>query len=122
MVFHCQDAIEDVPEKIIFHLPKVKNIVQRKIRKALRKQLGYVTRDIGYLEKFMSDGYAMTDKEISLYLTIITLYEQQKYMYDNKVHSVEHRIVSISQPWLCPIVRGKVKAPVEFGAKFRSKP
>ena len=29
--------------------------------------------DIGYLEKFMSDGYAMTDKEISLYLTIITL-------------------------------------------------
>lgn len=25
----------------------------------------------------MSDGYAMTEKEISLYLTIITLYEQQ---------------------------------------------
>ena len=48
----------------------------------------------------------------------IKLYEQQKYMYDNKVHSVEHRIVSISQPWLRPIVRGKVKAPVEFGAKF----
>ena len=66
----------------------------------------------------MSDGYAMTEKEISFYLTIITLYEQQKYMYDNKVHSVEHRIVSISQPWLRPIVRGKVKAPVEFGAKF----
>ena len=39
-------------------------------------------------------------------------------MYDNKVHSVEHRIVSISQPWLRPIVRGKIKAPVEFGAKF----
>lgn len=66
----------------------------------------------------MSDGYAMTEKEISLYLTIITLYKQQKYMYDNKVHSVEHRIVSISQPWLRPIVRGKVKSPVEFGAKF----
>ena len=39
-------------------------------------------------------------------------------MYDNKVHSLEYRIVSISQPWLRPIVRGKVKAPVEFGAKF----
>ena len=89
-----------------------------KIRKALRKQLGYVARDIGYLEKFMSDGYAMIDKEISLYLTIITLYEQKKCMYDDKVHSVEHRIVSISQPWLRPIVRGKVKTPVEFGAKF----
>ena len=66
----------------------------------------------------MSNGYAMTDKEIGLYLTIIMLHEQQKYMYDNKVHSVEHRIVSISQPWLRPIVRGKIKAPVEFGAKF----
>lgn len=97
---------------------KSKKHSAKKIRKALRKQLGYVARDIGYLEKFMSDGYAMIDKEISLYLTIITLYEQQKYMYDNKVHSVEHRIVSISQPWLRPIVRGKVKTPVEFGAKF----
>ena len=66
----------------------------------------------------MSDGYAMTEKEIDLYLAIITLYEQQKYMYDNKTHSVEHSIVSISQPWLRPIVRGKAKAPVEFGAKF----
>lgn len=90
----------------------------RQIRKALRKQLGYVARDIRYLEKFMGDGYAMAQKEIGLYLTVITLYEQQKYMYDNKVHSVEHRIVSISQPWLRPIVRGKVKTPVEFGAKF----
>ena len=39
-------------------------------------------------------------------------------MYQNKVHSVENRIVSISQPWIRPIVRGKTKAPVEFGAKF----
>lgn len=89
-----------------------------KIRKALRRQLGYVARDIGYLDGFMGNGYAMTDKEISRYLTILTLYGQQKYMYDNKVHSVEHRIVSISQPWVRPIVRGKAKAPVEFGAKF----
>ncbi len=51
-------------------------------------------------------------------ISLVRLYEQQQYMYDNRVHSVEHRIVSISQPWLRPIVRGKVKAPVEFGAKF----
>ena len=39
-------------------------------------------------------------------------------MYKNKVHSVPDRIVSISQSWIRPIVRGKVKAPVEFGAKL----
>ena len=60
----------------------------------------------------------MTGKDINLYLTIIRLYVQQQYMYDNRVHFVEHRIVSISQPWIRPIIRGKVKAPVEFGAKF----
>lgn len=59
---------------------KSKKHSAKKIRKALRKQLGYVARDIGYLEKFMSDGYVMTDKEFSLYLTILTLYERQKYM------------------------------------------
>ena len=89
-----------------------------KIRKALRKQLSYVARDIRYLDGFMGEGYAMTDKEINWYLTILTLYEQQKYMYDNRVHSVAHRIVSIPQPWIRPVVRGKTKAPVEFGAKF----
>ena len=44
--------------------------------------------------------------------------EQQQYMYDNRVHSVPDRIVSISQPYIRPIVRGKAKAPVEFGAKL----
>ena len=75
-------------------------------------------RDIKYLEQFMSNGYALEKNEIALFLTIIILYEQQKYMYDNKTHSVDHRIVSITQPWRRPIVRGKVKTPVEFGAKL----
>ena len=48
----------------------------------------------------------------------VKLYEQQKYMYENKTHSVEDRIVSISQPYLPPIVRGKAKSPVEFGVKY----
>ena len=39
-------------------------------------------------------------------------------MYDNCVHSVPNRIVSISQPYIRPIVRGKGKAPTEFGAKL----
>lgn len=97
---------------------KSKKHTAKKIRKALRQQLSYVKRDIAYLEEFMSDGYAPEAREILLLLTIFKLYEQQQYMYDNKVHSVENRIVSISQPWIRPIVRGKLNAPVEFGAKL----
>ena len=39
-------------------------------------------------------------------------------MYENKVHSVRERIISISQPHVKPIVRGKIESPVEFGAKI----
>ena len=35
-----------------------------------------------------------------------------------KTHSVENRIVSILQPYIRPIVRGKAKNPVEFGTKL----
>ena len=39
-------------------------------------------------------------------------------MYDNHTHSVPDRIVSVSQPFVRPIVRGKAGKPVEFGAKL----
>ena len=32
--------------------------------------------------------------------TIRAVYEQQKYIYDNRTHSVPDRIVSVSQPFV----------------------
>ena len=68
----------------------------------------------------MSDGYAapFQKKETENYLTILKLYEQQEYMYRKSTHSIQGRIVSLTQPFLRPIVRGKTKNPTEFGAKF----
>ena len=40
-------------------------------------------------------------------------------MHKEKVHSIEHRIVSIHQPHVRPMVRGKTNANVEFGAKIQ---
>ena len=60
----------------------------------------------------------MNEKENSVLQVLKKVYEQQLYMYENKTHSVEDRIVSISQSYIRPIVRGKAKAPVEFGAKL----
>lgn len=39
-------------------------------------------------------------------------------MYRNKTHKVPDRIVSISPPYIRPIVRGKAKTPTEFGMKL----
>lgn len=47
---------------------------RQKVRGAIRKHLSYVRRDIGYLEQFMSEGYAPTEKEIPVFLTIFKLY------------------------------------------------
>lgn len=107
-----------VARKEYLALAKSKKRTEKKVRTVVRKQLGYVRRDLEYLENYMEEGYALPKKYIGCYLTIQKLYEQQKYMYDNKTHRVEDRIVSISQPYLRPIVRGKAKAPVEFGAKY----
>ena len=99
------DATRQV-RKNYLALAKAKKRSTRKIRATIRKQLAYIKRHIGYLESYMEAGYTPASKEISLLMTIYKLYEQQQYMYQNKVHSVENRIVSISQPWIRPIVRG----------------
>lgn len=77
---------------------KAKKHSAKQIRKALKKQLSYVRRDMGYLESFLSAGYASKQKDITTILTIFKLYGKQQYIYDNRVHKVENRIVSISQP------------------------
>ena len=46
------------------------------------------------------------------------MYSQQLEMFDEKKHQCKDRIVSFFQPHVRPIVRGKSKAPTEFGAKI----
>lgn len=46
------------------------------------------------------------------------LYQQRWEMYQAQARRCDHRIVSISQPYVRPIVRGKQDKPVEFGAKL----
>ncbi len=47
-----------------------------------------------------------------------TLYTQQKEMHRQRIHRCNHRIVSIHQPHVRPIVRGKAGSNVEFGSKI----
>ncbi len=39
-------------------------------------------------------------------------------MWSNHKNKIENRIVSLTQPNLRPIVRGKAASPTEFGAKL----
>ena len=87
-------------------------------RRAIGKQLTYLRRDLDAIDGKLSLGKTLTTRQMERLDTIRTIYEQQKYMYDNRTHSVPDRIVSVSQPFVRPIVRGKASKPVEFGAKL----
>ncbi len=87
-------------------------------RKAIHKQLNYLKRDLTAIDGKLNQGKALNVRQMERLETIRKIYEQQKYMYDNHTHSVPDRIVSVSQPFVRPIVRGKAGKPVEFGIKL----
>ena len=87
-------------------------------RKAIGKQLTYLRRDLDAVEVKLSLGKSLTARQTERLNTIRTIYEQQKYMHNNHTHSVPDRIVSVGQPFVRPVVRGKAGKPVEFGAKL----
>lgn len=100
-------------------LSKCKKRTAQKLREGVRKQLQYIRRDIGFIVDIIRKTHLKVEEKVAdLLNTITTLYEQQLYMYENRVHTVPDRIVSISQPWVRPIVRGKAHANTEFGAKL----
>jgi hypothetical protein len=103
---------------------------KKEIRKTVRKQLGYLERDLGHIERLldtieerrrtgkaagmfpdMPDPYPtrfpVPKRDQRIYWVLQLLYRQQKYMYDEKVHSVADRITNIYQPYVRPIPRGK---------------
>lgn len=93
-------------------------------RKMTRKLLECVNRDTKHinnlLDIFESKGtrFPLKHSEQHMLWIICTAYAQQKYMYDTKTHSCPDRIVSIFQPHVRPIPRGKTKNQVEFGSKL----
>ena len=91
------------------------------IRKAIGKQLRFVRRDLGIIKRLSEEGSSLKQLSAKQYRNLLVsaeVYRQQLAMYQNKTHHVEERIVSISQPHVRPIVRGKASAEVEFGAKI----
>ena len=104
--------------KQYLQIARSKKRTAKKVRKAIGQQLSYIKRNLKTIENLPVKTDILSKQLKTKLETVKKLYEQQKYMYDNHTHSVPDRIISISRPWLRPIVRGKAKTPVEFGAKL----
>lgn len=107
--------------KDYLNIAKLKKCSKSKRRAAIRKQLNYLGRNLSHIEAMVSKERGLL-KVLDAYhykclLVIHTLYEQQLQMFESRSNQVADRIVSISQPHVRPIVRGKASSKVEFGAK-----
>ena len=110
----------EVAKQAFWRFVKKRKHIGAEIRFAIRQQPHFVRRNLDTIAKQIELGANLEKLSNELYrklLVVSELYRQQKQMYDEKTHSIEDRIVSIAQPHLRPIVRGKENAPVEFGAK-----
>lgn len=104
------------------NLSKSKKKSYKQIQIGIKKQLNFLGRNLKNLDKIIEYNEMILselDKKQYKYLLVIKeLYRQQLEMYQQKKHSISNRIVSIHQPHIRPMVRGKQGKNVEFGAKI----
>ena len=110
--------------KAYLAIAKQKRPSAKSRRKGLKQQLQYLRRNLGHIKKLMAHWPEGTPVDalprwlMYRYWVIQHVYQQQNDMYKNRSRRCDDRIVSISQPYVRPIIRGKLDKPVEFGAKL----
>jgi hypothetical protein len=92
-----------------------------KIRKAIRQQLGHLKRNLASIDALIACGGCLLAAGRHIYqklLVVSELVRQQTILYHADSRSIPDRIVSLFQSHIRPIVRGKARCNVEFGAKI----
>lgn len=108
--------------KSYLSLAKCKKWTEHKCRSAIADQLRYIELATIRLEELKRQVPGF-EKRLPTWLcrrleVIPVVYAQQKQMYEAHSHKCEDRIVSLEQPHVRPIQRGKRPNPTEFGQKL----
>ena len=92
----------------------------KKIREeTLRYMLSHIHKDIMRLSELLPSVWnSLNITEKRTMAAVIKVFNQQEYMFKNGIHTCKDRIISIFQPHVRPIVRGKAGARIEFGGKI----
>jgi transposase, IS5 family len=106
--------------KQYLNLARKKKLSKQVIRKGIGQQLRYLKRNLRHIADLNEEIslHVLSKRQYKNLLVIHELYRQQQIMYESKTDSIGARIVSVSQPYVRPIVRGKARASTEFGAKL----
>ena len=98
---------------------KKRKRTKKELRKAIGKQLRYLRRNLRTIDRLCGElPWPLGHRALKRLRVVQEVYRQQLQMHTERVHRVDDRIVSISQPHVRPMVRGKAAANVEFGAKL----
>ena len=100
---------------------KQRQPTRNKRKQALKKQLQYIKRNLPHIQQLIDAGATiecLNKKQYKTLLVLTDVYRQQQWLFDNNKQSIEDRIVSLSQPHIRPIVRGKAGKSVERRAKL----
>ncbi len=120
----CQTKLDKKPRtyrkkarKNYLKIAKKRRPSRKERTDAIAKQLQYIKRNLSHIEKLINSGAELSSlnpRKYKMLLVITEVYRQQLWMHENQSKRIDDRIVSISQPHIRPIVRGKAGKPVEF--------
>lgn len=108
-------------QKDYLAIAKQRRPKQSQKRAAIKKQLQYLKRNLSHIKKLIelgADLEKLRKQQYNILLVCHEVYRQQAWMYQNKTNKIEDRIVSLTQPHIRPIIRGKAGKHTEFGAKL----
>ena len=96
---------------------------RKKVRAAIRKQLGYLRRNLKAIDRLLANPKSLPLRCLGKVwhkhlLVCREVYRQQFEMHQNRTRRIDDRIISITQPHVRPIRRGKAGRDTEFGAKL----
>jgi transposase, IS5 family len=87
-------------------------------KKLLKRLLTFLLRLLEFHKGIVEQNkVSLSQKQRAQILTVTKVYEQQHQKVYGKVERIKDRIVSLSKPYIRPIVRGKETKQVEFGCK-----
>jgi hypothetical protein len=100
------------------NISKSRKTPYKQLRKAIRKQLQYIRRNLGIIGVYEARGRfsLLSGLELERLETCRRVYGQQMEFYETG-KSPQGRIVSLHMPFVRPIKRGKAGAETEFGPK-----
>ncbi|UKP00957.1 IS5 family transposase [Nostoc sp. UHCC 0870] len=111
----------NIARKTYLLVAKKRKPTVKERRKAIKRQLQYIKRNLSHIQQLMDLGASLdtlSNRQYKKLLVVAEIYRQQLWLYENKKISIEDRIVSLNQPHIRPIIRGKAGKRVEFGAKL----